>query len=223
MDKMKIRHKAESLGIVKPGEEVSDGRLLSFLFLPGFSTAEKVGDLSGRGVGMDVVKTNIESLRGNVDIETEAGKGSTFRIKMPLTLAIIEGMLLRVGKNVYIIPLLSIVESLQPKKDDIRTVKEKGEVIQVRGEYVSLVRLYELFGVEPDFRNPWESLVVIVEAGMSRVGVMIDELMGQQQIVIKSIENYITRTRAISGAAILGDGRVALIIDVHGLVEEMVK
>jgi two-component system chemotaxis sensor kinase CheA len=223
MDKARIRRKAESLGIVKPGEEVSDGRLLSFLFLPGFSTAEKVGDLSGRGVGMDVVKTNIESLRGNVDIETEAGKGSTFRIKMPLTLAIIEGMLLRVGKNVYIIPLLSIVESLKPKKDDIRTVKEKGEVIQVRGEYVSLVRLYELFGVEPDFRDPWESLVVIVEAGMSRVGVMIDELMGQQQIVIKSIENYITRTRAISGAAILGDGRVALIIDVHGLVEEMVK
>ncbi len=223
MDTARIRRKAESLGMIRPGEEVSGTRLLSFLFLPGFSTAEKVGDLSGRGVGMDVVKTNIESLRGTVDIETEPGKGSTFRIKMPLTLAIIEGMMVRVGKNVYIIPLLSIVESVQPKKEDIRTVKEKGEVLQVRNEYVSLVRLYELFHVESDFKNPWESLVVIVEAGMSRVGVMIDELLGQQQIVIKSIENYITRTRAISGAAIMGDGRVALIIDVHGLVEEMVK
>jgi len=130
-------------------------------------------------------------------------------------------MLVRVGRNVYIVPLLSIVESLQPRKEDIRTVKEKGEVIQVRGEYVSLVRLYDLFGIEPEFRNPWESLVVIVEAAGSRVGMMIDELLGQQQIVIKSLENHITKSRAVSGAAILGDGRVALIIDIHGLIEEI--
>lgn len=221
IDKVKLRAKAEQAGLLKPGEEASEAKLLSFLFLPGVSTAEEVGDLSGRGVGMDVVKNNIESLRGSVEITTRPGKGSTFRIKLPLTLAIIEGMLVRVGRNVYIVPLLSIVESLQPGKEDIRTVKEKGEVIQVRGEYVSLVRLYDLFGIEPEFGNPWESLVVIVEAAGSRVGMMIDELLGQQQIVIKSLENHITKSRAVSGAAILGDGRVALIIDIHGLIEEI--
>ncbi len=221
IDKVKLRARAEQAGLLKPGEEASEAKLLSFLFLPGVSTAEEVGDLSGRGVGMDVVKNNIESLRGSVEIATRPGKGSTFRIKLPLTLAIIEGMLVRVGRNVYIVPLLSIVESLQPRKEDIRTVKEKGEVIQVRGEYVSLVRLYDLFGIEPEFRNPWESLVVIVEAAGSRVGMMIDELLGQQQIVIKSLENHITKSRAVSGAAILGDGRVALIIDIHGLIEEI--
>lgn len=223
LDKTRIRRKAESMGIIKAGEDVPENRLLSFLFLPAFSTAEKVGELSGRGVGMDVVKTNVEALRGSVDIETKNGKGTVFRIKLPLTLAIIEGMMVRVGSSVYILPLLSIVESLRPKREDVKTVKEKGEVILVRNEYVTLVRLYELFGIEPEFKNPWESLVVVVEAAASRVGIMIDELMGQQQIVIKSLENYISNTRALSGAAILGDGRVALIIDVHGLVEEISK
>lgn len=223
LDKARIRRKAESMGIIKAGEDVPENRLLSFLFLPAFSTAEKVGELSGRGVGMDVVKTNVEALRGSVDIETKNGKGTVFRIKLPLTLAIIEGMMVRVGSSVYILPLLSIVESLRPRREDVKTVKEKGEVILVRNEYVSLVRLYELFGIEPEFKNPWESLVVVVEAAASRVGIMIDELMGQQQIVIKSLENYISNTRALSGAAILGDGRVALIIDVHGLVEEISK
>ncbi len=219
----RLREKAEAMGILKQGDEVNEQRLLSILFMPGFSTAEKVGELSGRGVGMDVVKTNIESLRGSVEIDSHPGKGTTFRVKLPLTLAIIEGMLVRVGGSIYIIPLLSIVESMQPRREDIRTVKEKGEVVQVRGEYVTLVRLYDLFGIKPEFSNPWESLMVIVESGMSRVGIMIDELLGQQQIVIKSLENYISRSRALSGAAILGDGRVALIIDVHGLVEELSK
>lgn len=223
LDKSRIRKKAEALGFIKAGEDVPEARLMSFLFLPAFSTADKVGELSGRGVGMDVVKTNIESLRGTVDIETRSGKGTIFRIKLPLTLAIIEGMMVRVGSSIYILPLLSIVESIRPKKEEVKTVKEKGEVILVRNEYVTLVRLYNLFGVEAEFKNPWESLVVVVEAASSRVGIMIDELMGQQQIVIKSLENYISKTRALSGAAILGDGRVALIIDVHGLIEEIAR
>ncbi|TAL29788.1 MAG: chemotaxis protein CheA [Spirochaetes bacterium] len=221
VNRKRLREKAESMGIIKPGDEVNDARLLSILFMPGFSTAARVGELSGRGVGMDVVKTNIESLRGSVEIETRAGEGTMFRVKLPLTLAIIEGMLVRVGGSIYIIPLLSIVESMQPRREDISTVKEKGEVVHVRGEFVTLVRLYDLFGIKSEFQNPWESLMVIVEAGISRVGIMIDELLGQQQIVIKSLENYISRSRALSGAAILGDGRVALIIDVHGLVEEL--
>lgn len=221
INKTRIREIAEQKGLLRPGEEISDSRLYSFLFLPGFSTAEKVGDFSGRGVGMDVVKTNIESFRGSVEIETKAGIGTTFRIKLPLTLAIIEGMLVRVGNNIFIIPLLSIVESLQPREIDIKTVEKKGEVILVRNEYVSLVRLYEIFQMKPVYYNPWESLVVIVESGFSEVGLMIDELLGQQQIVIKSLETYITKSRAISGAAILGDGRVALILDIHGLIEEI--
>lgn len=223
IDRVKIREKLESMGLVRPGEEINDVRLLSFLLMPGFSTAEKVGDLSGRGVGMDVVKTNIESLRGSVEIQSKPDMGTVFRIKLPLTLAIIEGMLVRVGSNVYIVPLLSIVESMKPVAQDIKTVKEKGEVVLVRNEYISLVRLYKMFGITPDFVNPWDSLVVIVESSNSRIGIMIDELMGQQQIVIKSLDNYISKSRAISGAAILGDGRVSLIIDVHGLIEEIAR
>lgn len=219
----KIYEKALKLGLVKKDEQVDDRKLLSFLFIPGFSTAEDIGELSGRGVGMDVVKTNIEALRGLVEIETEEGKGTIFRMKLPLTLAIIEGMLIRVGENVYIVPLLSIVESLQPKKEDVKTIERRGEVISVRGEYITLVRLYDFFGVETQNTNPWESLVVVVEAIGKRVGLMIDELMGQQQVVIKNLDNYITDNRAVSGASILGDGRVALIMDIHGLVGEMTK
>ncbi len=223
IDLDKVRKKAEKMGFLNKDEDVTRERLLQFLFQPGFSTAEKVGDLSGRGVGMDVVKTNIEGLRGMVEIKTEKGKGTMMRIKLPLTLAIIDGMLVSIGNYTYIIPLLSIVESMQPKKEEVKTIEGKGEVILVRGEYVSLIRMYELFGVEGIHQNPWDGLVVIVESGNDRVGLLIDDLLGQQQIVIKSLDTYITRSRAVSGAAILGDGKVALIIDIHGLIEEIYR
>lgn len=216
-----IRRKAIEQGIIKADEEMTDRQIQEIILMPGFSTAKKVGELSGRGVGMDVVKTNIEALRGTMEIISEPEKGTTFRIKLPLTLAIIEGMLVRVGTNLYIIPLLSIVESLRPSPESIKTVEAKGEVMLVRGEYVPLVRLYEHFGIVSDFVNPWEALVVVVESGESRLGIMVDDLVGQQQIVIKSLDNYITRSRALSGAAIMGDGTVALIIDVHGLLGEI--
>ncbi len=221
LDRAAIRRKAIERGLIKGDEEMSERQVQELLFMPGFSTAEKVGELSGRGVGMDVVRTNIEALRGTVEIFSEEGKGTNVRIKLPLTLAIIEGMLVRVGKNVYIIPLLSIIESLQPSKESIRTIEGKGEVILVRDEYVPLLRLYEHFGVDADVVNPWECLVVVVESGRSRMGIMVDDLIGQQQIVIKSLDNYITRSRALSGAAIMGDGTVALIIDVHGMVSDI--
>jgi len=217
----KLRAKAIEMKLIKIDEEVSKEKLLSFLFMPGFSTAEKVGDLSGRGVGMDVVKTNIESLRGSVEIKSEMGVGTKVRIKLPLTLAIIDGMLVRIGDFIYIIPLLSVVESIRPMKEDVKTVEGKGEVIHYRGEYISLVRLYQSFKVRSDHVNPWEALVVIVEAGRSRVGLLIDDLIGQQQIVIKSFDNFVTNSRAISGASILGDGKVALIIDIFGLIEDL--
>lgn len=221
LDRNKIRDKALAMGIIKPGDDVSDSQLYSFIFLPGFTTSENVGDLSGRGVGMDVVRTNVEALRGTVEIETEKGVGTSFRIKMPLTLAIIEGMLVRVGHNIYIIPLLSIVESLKPSKNSIQTIEGKGEVLFVREEYVPVIRLYNVFKTKSDFLNAWDGLVVIVESAGVRIGIMVDDLVGQQQIVIKNIDKYVTTRRSVSGAAILGDGKVALIIDVHGLIGEM--
>ncbi len=217
----KVKRKAVSLGLISPEEEITRERLVTIVFSPGFSTSEQASDLSGRGVGMDVVKTNIEELRGSVEVRTKEGEGTLIRIKLPLTLAIIEGMLVSVGSSVLIIPLLSVVETIQLKKDSYKTVEGKGEVILVRGEYISLIRLNELFGIEANFINPWEALVVIVESGGERIGIMIDDLIGQQQIVIKSLDNFISTSRSISGATILGDGRVALIIDIHGMVEEI--
>ncbi|HPP96400.1 MAG TPA: chemotaxis protein CheW, partial [Spirochaetota bacterium] len=196
-------------------------KILSFIFHPGFSTAEKATELSGRGVGMDVVKTNIEQLRGSVDIKTKEGEGTLIRIKLPLTLAIIEGMLVRVGTSILIIPLLSVIETIQIKREDYKTVEGRGEVILVRGEYISLIRLYELFGIAGNNVNPWDALIVIVESDGEKLGIMIDDLIGQQQIVIKSLDHYISESRAISGATILGDGRVALILDIHGMIEEI--
>jgi two-component system chemotaxis sensor kinase CheA len=221
IDLEKVRIKAENRGLVRPDEDVPADRLYSYLFHPGFSTAESIGDLSGRGVGMDVVKTNIEELRGSVEIRSEKGKGTVVRIKLPLTLAIIDGMLISIGDNIFIIPLLSVIESIQPRREDIKTVEGRGEVILVRGEYVSLIRMYRAFGLEARHDNPWEALVVIAESGGTRVGLMIDDLLGQQQIVIKSLDSHITESRAISGAAILGDGKVALIVDIHGLLEDV--
>ncbi|HOK91672.1 MAG TPA: chemotaxis protein CheA, partial [Spirochaetota bacterium] len=217
----KVRRKAIELGIASPEEELSREKILSFIFHPGFSTAEKATELSGRGVGMDVVKTNIEQLRGSVDIKTKEGEGTLIRIKLPLTLAIIEGMLVRVGTSILIIPLLSVIETIQIKREDYKTVEGRGEVILVRGEYISLIRLYELFGIAGNNVNPWDALIVIVESDGEKLGIMIDDLIGQQQIVIKSLDHYISESRAISGATILGDGRVALILDIHGMIEEI--
>ncbi len=221
IDIEKVREKAIHLKYIEPDEEIAREKLLSFLFMPGFSTAEKVGDLSGRGVGMDVVKTNIDSLRGSVEIKSEKGSGSTVKIKLPLTLAIIDSMLVRIGKNRYIIPLLSVVETIRPAKDDIKTIEGKGEVLLYRGEFITLVRLYDVLGIDAEYHNPWEALVVIAESEDRRLGLLIDDMPGQQQIVIKSLDNYITKSRAISGASILGDGTVALIIDIFGLIEEL--
>ncbi len=221
ISRQKLREKAEHLGMIKPGEDVPDHRLLALIFAPGFSTVENVGEMSGRGVGMDVVKTNIDELRGNVEIESEEGIGTTIRIKLPLTLAIIDGMLVRVGQQTYIIPLLSILESIQPREEEVKTVEGKGEVIKVRDDYVALLRLYDFFNLEPEFTNPWECLVVIVESNGEKVGLMVDDLIGQHQTVIKSLDSHASRSRSLSGAAILGDGRVALIVDIHGLIGEV--
>ncbi len=220
IDLVKVKRKGVSLGLITE-EETSKEKIMSLIFNPGFSTSEQVGDLSGRGVGMDVVKTNVEELRGSLEVKSKEGEGTLIRIKLPLTLAIIEGMLTKIGNSILIIPLLSVIETIQVKKEDYRTVEGKGEVILVRGEYISLIRLNVLFGIETAITNPWEALIVIVESNGQRIGIMIDDLIGQQQIVIKSLDNFITTSRSISGATILGDGRVALIIDIHGLMGEI--
>ena len=221
IDVAKVREKAIRQGLLKPGDEDNEEKILSMIFLPGFSTAEKVTDLSGRGVGMDVVKNNISALRGSIDVRTTKGKGTVFRIKLPLTMAIIEGMLCRVGHNTYIVPLLSIVESIKPKREDVRSIEGSGEMVQVRGEYLSLVRLYDYFGVAPESTEPWNSLLLIVESAGDKLALMIDDLIGQQQVVIKSLDSFITKERAVSGAAIMGDGSVALIIDIHGMLNNI--
>jgi two-component system chemotaxis sensor kinase CheA len=189
------------------------------IFAPGFSTAEKVTEISGRGVGMDVVKRNIEGLGGTVSIKTALGKGTIFTLKLPLTLAIIEGMTVRVGKETYIVPLLSILESIQPKAISIKTVVGKGELINVRNTYLPMMRLYDVFSLQPEHTDPTKAILLILETEGERVAVMVDEILGQQQVVIKSMEQNFHKVAGIAGATILGDGTVGFILDVRGLLE----
>lgn len=168
---------------------------------------------------MDVVKRNIEALGGTVSIKTVTGKGTTFTLKLPLTLAIIEGMTVRVGQETYIVPLLSILESIQPKEGAIKTVVGKGELINVRGTYLPMIRMYEVFTLQPEHTSPMKAILLILETEGERVAVMVDEILGQQQVVIKSMEQNFRKVEGIAGATILGDGTVGFILDVRGLLE----
>lgn len=219
LNREKIVRKAVEKGIIADGSNMSDEEVFQLIFRPGFSTAEKVTDVSGRGVGMDVVKRNIEGLGGSVGVQSTLGKGSKLTLKLPLTLAIIDGMTVRVGNDNYIIPLISVTESIRPKTQDLQRIVGKGEVVNLRGEWVPMVRLYEVFNRPADFTDPSQALLVIVEVEGRRVAVLVDELTGQQQVVIKSLEQNYRKVEAISGATILGDGQVALILDVPGLAK----
>ncbi len=217
IDKEALLKKAVEQCIVAPGTQVSESELLSYIFLPGFSTAAHVTEVSGRGVGLDVVKKNIESLSGSLEIDTEAGQGTTFRIKLPLTLAIIDGMMVTVGNEVLTLPVLSILESIRPRPEDIRTVEGQGELIAVRGEYLPLVRLYDVLNLPTQRTDPTGALVVIIESVARRFGILVDDILGEQQAVIKSLEQNYRKIEGVAGATILGDGRVSLILDIHGL------
>ncbi len=218
LNEEKILSKAIEKGLVSEKDELSPEDIHDLIFQPGFSTADAVSDLSGRGVGMDVVRRNISDLGGVVYVTSEPGKGSKFTIRLPLTLAILDGQLVRVGSETYIIQLVSIVESLQVNPDMISLVSGQAEVYKLRDEYIPIVRLHELFGVEPDTRKLEEGLLVVVEADRKRIGLFVDDLMGQQQVVIKSLEANFRQVDGLSGATILGDGKVALILDIAGLV-----
>jgi len=215
----KILAKAVKQGLLGENDKLTDDQIWPLIFKPGFSTAEKVTDVSGRGVGMDVVKRNIESLGGTVTIKTEQGKGTTFTLKLPLTLAIIEGMTVRIGQETYIVPLLSILESIQPKEGVVKTVVGKGELINVRGTYLPVIRLYEVFALRPEHTLPTKAILLILETEGERVAVMVDEILGQQQVVIKSMEQNFRKVEGIAGATILSDGTVGFILDVRGLLE----
>ncbi|MDO9117801.1 MAG: chemotaxis protein CheA [Nitrospira sp.] len=219
LNRDKILAKAIKQGLIADGEKLSDDQINGLIFRPGFSTADKITDVSGRGVGMDVVKKNIEALGGTVSIKTALGKGTTFTLKLPLTLAIIEGMTVRVGRESYIIPLVSILESIQPTAASVKTITGKGEVVEVRGSYHPIVRLSEAFSIDADCQDPTKAILVMLETEQERVAVMVDELLGQQQVVIKSLEKNFRKVEGIAGATILGDGTVSFILDVRGLIE----
>ena len=218
LNKAKILQKARERSIVTAEQELTDEQIDNLIFMPGFSTADQISDVSGRGVGMDVVRRNITDLGGHVQILSNQGHGSTVRIRLPLTLAILDGQLVRVGKETYIFSLLAIVETIQVSRDRLNTVAGRTQVFRLRGEYLPVLKLYEQFSVEPDSKNAEDGLLVVVEAEGVRVGVLVDDLGAQQQVVIKSLESNFRSVAGLAGATILGDGTVAFIIDVPGLV-----
>jgi len=214
----RVRQKAIDRGLIAADAMMTDEETNQLIMLPGFSTAEKITDVSGRGVGMDVVKRNVEALNGSISISSTQGKGSTFRIRLPLTMAILDGLAMRLGNDVYVLPLLSVVESLRPEPKHIVHIAERGELVMVRGEPLPLIYTHRLFNVTSEPTNPCDGLVVIVEHQGRKYGIVVDELIGQLQVVMKSLEANYERVDGVSGATILGDGRIAMIVDIAGLV-----
>ena len=197
---------------------LSDREVYNMIFEPGFSTAKVVTDVSGRGVGMDVVKKNIELLRGQVEIKSELGRGSVFRMSLPLTLAIIDGMVIHVGRETYVIPTISIIRSVKPAPGDVSSVFQQGEMLLLQGNLIPLYRMSQIYGIQDAADDLDQAVVVVVEDGERKAGLVIDELVGRQQVVIKSLGESMRDIPGISGGAILPDGRVGLILDVGGLL-----
>jgi two-component system chemotaxis sensor kinase CheA len=214
----KILSKAKSSGLAGDNDNLSDEEIADLIFRPGFSTADVVSDVSGRGVGMDVVRRNIRALGGTVDVKTQAGKGSVFTIRLPLTLAILDGQSVVIGDEVYIVPLVAIMESIQVDTALVSGITGQAEVYRLRDEYIPIVKLCDVFNVKPLHENMEDGLLVVVEAEGKKVALLVDDLLGQQQVVIKSLETNFKSIEGISGATILGDGTVALILDVTGLI-----
>ena len=217
LNRERILAKAAQQGM-DVSESMSDAEVWLLIFAPGFSTAEAVTDVSGRGVGMDVVKRNISAMGGVVDIRSAKGFGTTISISLPLTLAILDGMSIRVGDEVYILPLGFVIESLQPAVEDIKDISGKGQVVKVRGEYLPLIPLYQMFDIVPRFTDPSEGICVILETEGRKAALFVDDLVGQQQVVVKNLESNYRKVVGISGATILGDGGVSLILDVAALI-----
>ncbi|HEY9199533.1 MAG TPA: chemotaxis protein CheA [Gammaproteobacteria bacterium] len=222
LNRERILAKARANGLVRPEQALTDAEVDDLIFAPGFSTAEVVSDVSGRGVGMDVVRRNIHELGGSVEVRSETGRGAVFTIRLPLTLAILDGQLVRVGAQVYIVPLVSIVESLQIDSAALGSIAGNAQVYRLREQYLPIIDVRTVFNVDATQSGAATvagGLLMVVEAGGSRVGLVVDDLLNQQQVVIKSLESNFKRIEGLAGATILGDGTVALILDVSGLID----
>ena len=219
LDRDKILDKARRKGLLPEGARPSPDEILNILFLPGFSTADKVTALSGRGVGMDVVKRNIERLRGEIGISSEVGRGSIFTIKLPLTMAIIDGLVVRVGDDRFILPSTSVQRALRPSRQSIIQVQGCGEVLDLQGRMIPLHRLHRLYRISAKAQEPWDGIVVIVESAGKVCALLVDEMVGKQEVVIKNLGGYMQGLSNVAGAAILGDGTIALIIDPGALLQ----
>ena len=218
LNKQRILEQAILADIVRDGQDLSDQDIFQLIFHAGLSTAEQVTEVSGRGVGMDVVRKNVEALRGRIDITSVEGKGSTFTVRLPLTLAVIDGLVVKVGPERYIIPIMSVEQSLRPRAEQLSKVQGRGEMCMIRDGLLPIFRLHKLFNVVPKSHDPTQAIVVVVQDGDRRCCLLVDELLGQQQVVIKSLGESLPMVPGVSGGAILGDGNVSLILDVPGLI-----
>jgi two-component system, chemotaxis family, sensor kinase CheA len=223
LNKSRILAKARERGLIAQDAALTDEQIHNLIFLPGFSTAEAVSDVSGRGVGMDVVRRNISDLGGHVQISSAPDQGSTIRIRLPLTLAILEGQMLRVGKETYVISLISIIETVQPSREHIYTVAGQTELFKHRHEYLPIIRLHRMFDIEPDSLDVENGLLIVAESDGRHVAILVDELLAQQQVVIKSLDANFKQVPGLAGATIHGDGTVALILDVPSLIVKFLE
>ncbi|WP_051283908.1 chemotaxis protein CheA [Desulforegula conservatrix] len=221
LNKGKITEKAVSKGLIQSSENMTDEQIYGLIFEPGFSTASSITDISGRGVGMDVVKQSIEKMKGHISIDSVEGMGCTFTMALPLTLGIIEGMVIRSGTEKYIIPTLSVLESFRPDKNDYKTSFERGEMLLVRNSLIPFVRLGSIFGTKSDIENPWDGIVIVIENKGRKIGLFVDDILGKDEFVIKSLGDVFRGIKGIAGGSIVADGRVALIMDVSGLFDKV--
>ena len=223
IDHEKIRQIAISKGILRPNQDMSPDQIIQLIFHPGFSTKSEVSEISGRGVGMDVVKTNIEGMSGRVQVKTAIGSGSTFRIELPLTMAVIEGMILNHGSHRYVVPLNQVHETLQPESKNIHSITGVGEVMVVRGEKIAVAKLDAVLGMKVEPKKPEEQTAIILQSQKGSLAVFVDEITGRQQVVIKKIDNQLNRKNLFIGSSILGDGLPSLIVDLHQILEMSVS
>lgn len=221
IDPKKLLAKAVRVGLVPEGVVPPDEELYAMIFQPGFSTAEKVTDVSGRGVGMDVVRRNIEQLRGKVELTSQVGAGTTFKIKLPLTTAIIDGLIVRVGEDRFILPTNSVKVALRPERKQVSTIKGQAEVLDLRGRTIPLRRLHQMFNIPTEVTKMWEGIVVIIETFGKPYGLLVDDMLSKQEVVIKNLGSLMHNVRGVAGGAILGDGTIALILDPSGLTKEV--
>ena len=219
LDRAQIIRKATAQGMIESDRHMTDQDVYALIFAPGFSTAERVTDLSGRGVGMDVVRRSVEALRGRVEIDSTAGRGTRFSMRLPLTLAMTDGMLVRVGTERYIVPTVNIQLSFRPERQALSTIAGKSELVMLRDEPMPILRLHRLFGMQEAETDPTRALLVVIGAGERRCALLVDELLGQQQVVAKSLGQGVGKVPGISGGAILGDGRVGLILDAGEIIQ----